>query len=102
MTTNETVTITTNGHWRELQAACEFTAAELEHCGLDYIKDDEIYSPRLFRFRGWIYDIREFFVISETFPGGWHGHQSDSYFSGVVVRYDNDYERIQVGSYYVH
>lgn len=104
----EQVTITSNHHWKDLSAAYEFTARELEHCGLDYIEGDEMYSPRLFRYRCWIYDASEFFRVDETYPGrdphpflGWHGYQSDSFFSGLLVRYDyDDHERVQVASYY--
>lgn len=108
-TMTDTITITTNNHWRELFTADEISDTELERCGLEYlIENDDQYSYRLVRYRDWIYDTGEFFRTSETFHGrtpnplaGWSGYQSDTFFSGTLVRFNDDFEMVQVGTFYV-
>ena len=29
----------------------------------------------------------------------WHGYMSDSYFSGLLIRYSDDYEEYQIATY---
>jgi hypothetical protein len=68
----------------------------------DYIDESEHCDVRFFQYRGTWYDVTEFVRIVERakFNGGfahpvdsdsplmkWHGVQTDSFFSGVVVRY---------------
>ena len=59
-------------------------------------------SPQFFRFKGELHDLGEFSatgVFGETYPevGQWDGYRSDSFFSALVVRYVEDYERVVVG-----
>ena len=57
-----------------------------------------------FRYKGETYDLGEFEVWtnpeSPMRDGGWDGFQSDSFFSGILVRYVDDCERVIVGRYY--
>ena len=105
--------IRTNHHWRE--PVCFHDLPENERADFDYIEDDDRYSPRLFCYRGTWHDVGEFFRIAPMSNGDphalrpaegdplceWHGYQSDSFSSGVIVRCSDDGEKIQVGRYWV-
>jgi hypothetical protein len=60
---------------------------------------------RFARYRGQVYGLGEFFHIDPTMRlhqfklGNWQGYQSDSYFSGVLVRYSADYDQCQLATY---
>jgi hypothetical protein len=75
-----------------------FDLSDKERKDFDYIKDDE--SPTFFRYRGNVYDLGEF--MRHAFPdlSGWDGYSPDSYFSGVVVRFVDDYDRVVCGTYF--
>ena len=106
------LTITTNNHPRELLAYSELTPKEQEW--FDYIPEEEQWSPRFARYRGNVLDISDFQVINvapvfhpfgvnvapESPLAKWHGVASDSYWSGIVARYSDDYESVVIGSYY--
>lgn len=118
------LTITTNNVPRDLITVADLSEAERTY--LDYIPEEEHFSPRIFRYRGEVYDVNEFVRIvpmgskdPNAFvtraPEGspllqWDGIQTDSYFSGVLVRWPlmfpewpekgHDYERVIVGRYY--
>jgi hypothetical protein len=88
-------------HWWELSAT--------EQAEFEYIDTENKQSEADFvRYRGEVYDLKEF----ERAPKGpasspegadlsaWDGIRSDTYFSGVLIRYCQDYERVIVGRYY--
>ena len=102
--------IKTNNVPRDLLSGYELTAKEKEE--LDYIENIDDCFNQFFRYRGEIYDTQEFVRIerrsqlSNPFCHGvdddsqllkWHGIQTDSFFSGVVIRYTEDFEQIVVG-----
>ena len=90
--------IITNNQPRNLVYGDELTAAE--RADFDYVED--IDSHAFFRYRGVVYDPSEFLQwdnpASPTHQD-WHGVRSDSYFSGVVIRYTEDFEQVVVGTY---
>jgi len=96
------MTITTNNVPRDVIEAHELTADEREQ--FDYLDwpaiDDGCGSASFFRYKGELYDLSEFErwdnPMSPT-RGNWDGFRSDSYFSGLVVRYVDDCERVVVG-----
>ena len=116
----DNVTITSNGHryelltWREaIEQERRLRGAKAERrfiSDFDYIKPDEVHDPRLFRYRGTWFDASEFiaidprreFQLNPLLVAGWHGVQSDSFWSATVIRYlDEDhghYGWIQVGT----
>jgi len=108
------ITVRTNYHWRDPLYGYELTAAERDEFA--YLEDSdesdtgEFGSHEFFRYRGCVYDAQEFFVVPAK-PEGWslelgdefytwHGYQSDSYFSGIVIRWSEDFEQYQIGTYY--
>lgn len=98
------LTIKTNKHWRNLLYGYEITPKERED--FDYIYPEEFDSHAFFRYRGVVYDPSEFERVSSTMllrwssMSTWQGYQSDSFFSGILIRYSRDCERVQVGTYF--
>lgn len=94
--------IKTNHQYRDILHSHDLTAREL--ADFDYIEDLD--SASFFRYKGQVYDLGEFMRIDRTrecLPDGfehWHGYQSDSFFSGLLVRYSSDYEQILVAQYF--
>lgn len=105
ITPSNKITVRTNNVPRDILYAHELTPAERED--FDYLDWDALErgedSASFFRFKGQVYDLGEFQVVSDfmntTFPR-WDGYQSDSYFSGTLVRYVDDFERVVVGTFY--
>lgn len=84
-------------HWWDLSAK--------ERAEFDYLDTkDRQNEAAFFRYRGATYDLGEFMAtrgMPEFSPlVAWHGYHSDSYFSGVLVRYTDDFEHVVAGRYY--
>ena len=100
------LTIRTNNHWRSPVYGYELT--DKERAEFDYIPAEELDSRDFLRYRGWVYDPSEFMRTPQNESArqelnelsNWHGYQSDSFFSGIVVRYSDDCEQYQIGTYY--
>jgi hypothetical protein len=110
------MTIKTNNVPRDVVEAYELTAEErAEFDYLDWAAIDEGRDSASFvRFKGELYDLGEFEAIDPqriaTHQGSelsaWHACRTDSYFSGLVIRFppndtdgEPDYERVVVGLY---
>jgi hypothetical protein len=66
----------------------------------DYYSETELLDASFFKYRGDYYDLGEFLVWDNPASPtreNWDGFRSDSFFSGVCVRYVNDYEEVVVG-----
>ena len=67
----------------------------------DYLSDDDFLNNEFFLYKGQYYDLNEFVRVRDIDElKGWSGYSSDSYFSGVLVKYCNDYESVIVATYY--
>lgn len=108
---SDKLTITTNHHLREVIDAWQLSAAEREQFDyLDWVAiDDGRDSASFVRYKGELYDLSDFQVIDRMAPTdfkGWDGYASDSFFSGMLVRYARDEwgeldpEYVIVGYYY--
>ncbi len=97
--------VTTNNQPRPL-----FSVSELPEkiaAQFDYIKGDDCFSNRIFMYKGEYHDSNDMMrcpgseAPKETRDNfrGWHAYASDSYFSGIVIRYADDYESVIVGRY---
>lgn len=83
-----------------------FELSDKEKEQFDYL--DNIDECSFFRYKGEIYDLGEFMRIDQSIaphaqrPGweNWQGYSSDSFFSGVLVRYTSDHESVIVGRYF--
>lgn len=81
--------IITNHHWHPLLSGYELT--EKERKDFDYIEDwDNDTFDRFFRYRGNVYDTQDFMRCEHGIFSGWDGYASDSFFSGVLARYNNE------------
>jgi hypothetical protein len=102
------VAITTNHAPRDVLNPWDLTAAErIDFDYLDWAKleagED---SASFFRYQGDTYDLGEFTSIQHPYFGmpdsalaaaGWHGIQTDSAFSAILVRYCDDQEQVIIG-----
>jgi hypothetical protein len=96
------IRIITNHVPRDVIEAWELTADErAEFDYIDWPAVDRLEeSGSFFRYRGQLYDLGEFEVWDNPASPtrqGWDGFRSDSFFSGLVVRYVDDHERVVVG-----
>jgi hypothetical protein len=96
------LTIRTNNVPRDVIDAYELTADE--RATFDYIDWPAVErgeaSASFFRYRGELYDLGDFEVWDNPASptrGQWDGFRSDSFFSGLVVRYVDGCERVVVG-----
>ncbi len=105
-TTSESeLRIVTNNVPRDVVEAYELTAAE--RAEFDYMDWDAIErgedSASFFRYKGTTYDLGEFLRwdgVPFSPLARWDGYQSDSFFSGILVRYCEDFERVIVATYF--
>jgi hypothetical protein len=94
------IPITTNNVPRDVIDAWELSTkerAEFEYLDWKAIEEGHD-SASFFRYKGQVYDLGEFTWHPDSI---WDGIQHDSHFSGIVVRYVDDYERVIVGRYCV-
>lgn len=103
----EGIKVITNNVPRDVIEAHELTPKEREQFSyIDWpaVERGEA-SASFFRYRGNIYDLGEFTRDYGITKGAglpehlanWDGYMSESFFSAVVVRYVEDYERVIVG-----
>ena len=94
------VTIKTNNKPRSIIYGYELTTKEKQE--FDYL--DDIESASFVRYKGQVYNLGEFLIITKNMPfygSGWMGYLSDSFFSGLVIKYSpTDNETVIVGQYY--
>ena len=94
--------IVTNNVPRDLLSAHELDPA-LREKEFDYISEGEWFEDchnRFFQYKGVWYDVNEF-SVNTTHPqlplDKWDGIQTDSFFSGIVIKYCDDFEGVIVG-----
>ena len=96
--------IKTNNQPRENLTWHQLTPKEQKE--FDYFDPSNIGS--FFRYKGAVYDMGEFMRIGANIAPhpqrdgweNWHGYASDSYFSGVLIRYTSDCDQVIVGTYF--
>lgn len=101
----DSLTIITNNVPRWIIDGWELTPKEREE--FDYIKWSDIESGndsrQFFRYKGQLYDLNDMMSTSglDTFRiHGWDGYISDTFFSGILVKYVYDFEQVICGRYY--
>jgi hypothetical protein len=101
------LTIITNHVPRLVTDAYELTAAERDE--FDYLDWQAIDrgedSASFVRYKGELIDLGDFDGTTYTFPAdhpfkSWDGYRSDSFFSGILVRYCEDHDHVIVARYY--
>ena len=68
----------------------------------DYLTEEDFNQQSFVNYKGRWYDLGEFMLVGDSELGKlkWQGYSSDTYFSGVVVRYVEDNDRIVMGTYF--
>jgi hypothetical protein len=105
MTEPEDTKVITNNQPRLVIDAYQLT--EQERAEFDYIDWHKVAtgqeSADFFRYKGTVYDLAEFQTTNgmpEFSPlRQWDGYMSDSFFSGIVVRYSADGDEVTVGRF---
>jgi hypothetical protein len=99
--------VITNNVPRDIVDAWELSAGE--RAEFDYLDwpaiDDGRDSASFFRYKGALHDLGEFTADYGILKGSglpahlseWDGYRSDSFYSALVVRYVDQYERVIVG-----
>ena len=93
--------IVTNHKFRNLLYGYELTENEKKE--FDYIESDNLDSHSFFRYKGHCYDPDEFMKITNNNDIEflkYDGYSSDSYFSGILIKYSEDMESIKIARYY--
>lgn len=85
--------IITNNQPRDILSWYDLTPAEQKE--FEYLEDGD---GSFFRYKNCVYDLGEAMRIENI--GQWQGSYSETAFSGVLVRYTSDYERVIVGVYF--
>ena len=81
--------IVTNGHARELLSLAELPGSDAAE--FDYVRGDDCFYPRFVKFLGSWIDVNDMDGLAHSVGiTGWDMYASDSYFSGIVVRYVRD------------
>ena len=99
--------IITNNVPRGIIDAWQLTSAErleFDYLDWDAIEDGHD-SASFFRYKGDLYDLGDIPAVDRNavaeYPfADWDGVASDSFFSGILVRYCDDHESVIVGRYY--
>jgi hypothetical protein len=92
--------IKTNNKFRPILYWHDLTAVEQNE--FDWVTGDIQDSVRFVRYKGEVYPLEEFMPLSngvEKVLSPWSGSRGDSYFSGLLIRYDEDCENVVVGMY---
>jgi len=79
-----------------------YELSEKEREEFDYYDSEELDYAMFFRYKGEVYDMGEFMRMPKynPFPSVWAGYMSDSYFSGILIRFpEDDDETVIVGWY---
>jgi hypothetical protein len=69
----------------------------------DYLNDEEFENEDFVIYKGYTYGMCDFMVNQTQFHmHGWDGYHSDSYFSGVLIKYvkDSDCNEVILGTYF--
>lgn len=91
-----TVTIKTNNKSRDLLYFHELPARwQKEYQDVEE-KDDLVF----FIYRNWCYRLDDFMRVERNEElKDWHGYSSDTFFSGVLIKYLDQENRVVVGRY---
>lgn len=99
------ITIITNRVPRDVVDAWDLTEKErkeFDHLDWNALEAGE-YGRSFFRYKGEVYELDDFQRVPDGLfdPGSyWDGYISDSFFSGILVKWTDDLEQIVVGRYY--
>ena len=103
--------IITDNKWRPLASLTDLPAKAMKE--FEYIDEDSIHDLRLVKYKGVWYDVRDTqrITMGNSFRGWdmyvtkdhpfakWSAVSSDSFFSGILFKFNEDFEQVIVGRY---
>jgi hypothetical protein len=97
------MTIKTNRHHYPILNWVDLSPEEQSN--FDYLNsEDRQAEAEFFRYRGNVYDLGEFIhpqsFNCETEFLKWDGYQSDSFFSGILIKFVDGFESVIVATYF--
>lgn len=96
------LTIRTNNHLYPILYWYELTAKE--QARFDWLETEEKQSEATFiRYKGWTYSLDEFMRIenhSDPKFSSYDGYLSDTFFSGVLIKFSKDNEYAKMATFY--
>jgi hypothetical protein len=93
------VKIITNKQWRNILDWYELTPKE--QAQFEYLDTALKQACASFgRYKGNVYNLGEFMRCPTEEFKAWHGYNSDTYFSGVLIRFSRDEDAVMFGRYY--
>lgn len=98
---NMEIKVKTNHSYRNLVSGYELNHKWRKE--FDWMDDETFGSADFVVYRGHIYAVSEFMRIDNhhyELKNNWDGYHSDSYFSGIVIKFSDDMERVKVGTFY--
>jgi len=93
-----TITVITNHQFRNMIYGYDLTPKQ--RAEFNYMTDDELNSHDFFEYRGVIYDPSEFTLPPSELQKDWDGIHTDTFFSGVLIKYSSDMEQVKIGRCY--
>jgi len=97
--------IITNNHYRPVLYSYELTKKEYGYYVPDLFEAERMDEMTFFRYKGEVYLLNDFMIIESTmllhYPEmkNWQSYMDDSYFSGIVIKYDEQFKNVIVGLY---
>jgi len=93
--------IKTNNQYRYVDYFCELSESVQKEFEYLDVNNEEHASLPFVEYKGQYYDLGEFLLADNGHFKAWDGVASDSYFSGVLCKFDEyDNERVLMASYY--
>lgn len=90
--------IITNHHYRPILHWSDLTEEEQN---FRYGMYDDIEESSFFEYKDCVYDLNDFLRVNEQWGKGiiknWDGYHNETFFSSVLVKYDDSFESIKVG-----
>lgn len=102
----DNVTIISNNHDYPIIYGFELTDKQKKE--FDYMDEETLESSQFVFYKNWLYCFDSFMnlhnKIYEPNPPecfkGWDGYSSDSYFSGVLIKFSNSGDSVKIARYY--
>jgi len=90
--------IITNHHYRPILRWSDLTEEEQN---FRYGMYDDIEESSFFEYKDCLYDLNDFLRVNEQWGKGiikdWDGCHNETFFSSVLVKYDDSFESVKVG-----
>ena len=91
------IDITTNHHARDVLWGFQLTKKERDDFS---VLGENLDEKTFMRYKKRVYPINDFRPISKSspFPSEWDGYRSDSFISGLLIKFISDCDKVVLGS----